>query len=124
MGVLCVYLAFFFISSNPLDFIAIYPIALISISLAGVLDEVGNDFVDKNNVYHNVKYFGKYIHLFFEYRFVMKIAVFSFAFLNFFSFTYFFAFLAWDVGYALIMRYSKYLAHHRKFYYDDKAINY
>jgi hypothetical protein len=124
MGVLCVYVAFFFLSSSPLDFIFIYPIALISISIAGILDEVGNDFVDKNNIYHTVKHFGKYIHLFFEYRFVMKIVVFSFALLNFFPLIYFFAFLAWDIGYASVMRYSKHLVAHRKFYYDDKAINY
>jgi len=88
---------------------------LILITLAGVLDEVGNDYVDKNFKAN------KFIYIFFEYRFTMKLAVLYFAAINYFVWVYFFAFIAFDVAYALVMHYSMNLAHKRKFYYHKRA---
>ena len=86
-------------------------IPLIIIAIAGVLDEVGNDYVDKHL---NVR---KPIRLFFEFRFVMKLAVLYFAAVGTFAWFYFFAFIAFDIAYALVMEYSMSLAHKKKFAY-------
>jgi hypothetical protein len=79
--------------------------------LAGLLDELGNDYVDKHLEVR------KPIRVFFKYRFVMKIAVLCFVLLEIFAPVYFFAFLAFDIAYALVTKYSEKLAHMRKFYY-------
>jgi hypothetical protein len=70
-------------------------VPLIFISLAGVLDEIGNDYVDKNKV-------NKFVDFFFKHRFVMKLGVLAFGLLNFFEFIYFIAFLFFDLGYDLV----------------------
>ncbi|MBN2126926.1 MAG: hypothetical protein JW703_00875 [Candidatus Diapherotrites archaeon] len=89
---------------------------LIIISLAGVIDEVGNDFVDEKNMYTR-GFFGKLVHLFFEYRMLMKIVVFLFAFFGFFELFYFLAFLFWDLGYIVVTKLSEHIRNSRKFSY-------
>lgn len=121
VAVLCVYTAYFFMDPVAFSFVLLLPIPLILITIAGIFDEIGNDWVDSKNVYHSYKPFGKYIHLFFEFRFVMKIVVLTFALLGFFPILFFFAFLAWDVGYAVVMLISKRLSTKRKFYYHKTA---
>jgi hypothetical protein len=121
VAVLCVYAAYFFMDPLAFSFVFLLPIPLIIISIAGILDEIGNDWVDSKNVYHSYKPFGKYIHLFFEFRFIMKIAVLAFALLGFYPIMFFFAFLAWDIGYAVVMLISKSLSTKRKFYYHKTA---
>ena len=86
-------------------------LVLILLVIAGILDEFGNDFVDKHLETP------KPIFLFFEYRFVMKLAVLAFVLLGIFEWVFFFAFLAFDIAYALVMKYSTRVSHERKFYY-------
>ncbi|MBN1941136.1 MAG: hypothetical protein JW772_03060 [Candidatus Diapherotrites archaeon] len=86
-------------------------IPLIILVLFGLLDEFGNDYIDKHLETP------KPIWFFFEYRFSLKIAVLAFVLLGTFPLVYFFAFLAWDLAYAGIMRLSTAIAHSRKFYY-------
>ena len=118
IAVLCVYLVFFFIGS--FDFVMALALPLIVITVAGMVDEIGNDWVDKNNIYHK-KPFGRYVHLFFEYRCIMKLAVLGFALFGFIPMMFFVAFLAWDIGYEIVMNASKYIQHKRKFYYHKTA---
>ena len=77
-------------------------IPLIIITLAGVIDEIGNDYFDKKDK-ASVNRLAFY---FFEYRFVMKLAVLYFALIGSFAFYYFLAFLAFDIAYALVGHYS------------------
>jgi hypothetical protein len=89
---------------------------LILISLAGIIDEIGNDFVDEKNIYLRGNS-GKFVHLFFEYRMFMKIVVFLFAWFAFFDLIYFIAFLFWDLGYIFVTKLSEKLRVSRKFSY-------
>ncbi|MFH0955477.1 MAG: hypothetical protein V1777_05220 [Candidatus Micrarchaeota archaeon] len=92
-------------------------IPLIVITVAGILDELGNDWADKQEKLPRL------IRWFFEYRFIMKLTVFSFAFLGTFPWEFFFAFLVWDIGYALVYEYVKLILHQRKFYYHPAPNN-
>lgn len=123
MAVLCIYLVYFFIGDWQFVFNIVYLIPLIIISIGGVIDEVGNDFVDKNNIYKK-GFSGKLVHWFFEYRFVMKIFVLSFALIGTYHILFFVAFFFWDLGYETIMHYSKYVLRRRKFYYNEKTNGY
>lgn len=69
--------------------------SLILIVILGFLDEIGNDYSDKNNM-------NKIIKFFFAHRFLMKIGIFTLALVNIFPWIYFFAFLAFDASYELI----------------------
>jgi hypothetical protein len=88
--------------------------ALIVITFTGVLDELGNDYVDKKNLLFRGGLQQKFIHYFFKYRSGMKLSVLLFAIIGFYSFIYFIAFLAFDVAYLLVDRYSNYLKHTQK----------
>jgi hypothetical protein len=123
MAVLCIYVVYFFIGDWQFILNPVYLIPLVIISIAGVIDEVGNDFVDKNNVYKK-GFLGKLTHWFFEYRFVMKLVVLAFALLGTYPLLFFFAFFLWDIGYELVMHYSKHVLRNRKFYYNQKASTY
>jgi hypothetical protein len=123
IAVLCVYLVYFFVGDWQFIFNLSFLIVLIIISIGGILDEIGNDFVDKNNLYKK-GFFGKIIHWFFEYRFIMKIVVLFFALIGAFDILFFIAFFFWDLGYEVIMHYSRYILRKRKFYYDKKANGY
>lgn len=123
IAVLCIYTVYFFIGDWEFIINPFYLIPLIIITIGGVLDEVGNDFVDKNKLYKK-GLIGKLIHWFFEYRFVMKIIVLVFALLGTYPIYFFIAFFLWDLGYEIIMHYSKYVLRKRKFYYDKKASTY
>jgi len=123
IAVLCIYVVYFFIGSVDFLLNPAFYIPLIIISIAGVLDEVANDYSDKVNLYAKGGIY-KFFHVFFEYRFIMKITVLLFALAGSFAFTFFLAFLAWDIGYAMVMRYSRDIAHKRKFYYDARTNGY
>ena len=123
IAVLCIYVVYFFIGDWKFVLDSFYLIPLIIITVGGVIDEVGNDFVDKNHLYKKGA-LGKLVHWFFEYRFVMKIFVFVFALLNTYPMLFFFAFFLWDIGYELVMHYSKHVLRKRKFYYDQRASTY
>lgn len=86
-------------------------IPLIVITLAGIFDEIGNDWADKRAV------LSRPIRWFFEYRFTMKLTVFYFAWAHVIPWLFFFAFLVWDIGYALVYEYVKLIVQSRKFYY-------
>lgn len=85
--------------------------------LAGIIDELGNDWADrrvlKRLIKHttqknekNKKFTYKLGEKFFLNRFMMKIAVFFLALFNFFAWIYFIAFLLFDTMYLLVEQYS------------------
>jgi len=123
MAVLCIYIVYFFIGDWQFILNPMYLIPLVVITIGGVIDEVGNDYVDKKHLYKKGN-LGKIVHWFFEYRFVMKIFVLTFALSGAFSVLFFLAFFCWDLGYEVIMHYSKHVLRDRKFYYNQKASNY
>jgi hypothetical protein len=123
IAVLCVYLVYFFIGDWQFIFNIAFLIALIIISIGGVIDEIGNDFVDKNSFFKK-GFFGKIIHWFFEYRFVMKIFVLFFVLVGTFDLLFFIAFFFWDLGYEIVMHYSQCILRKRKFYYNKRANGY
>ncbi len=79
---------------------------LVFLTIAGVLDEVGNDYVDRHPEVIKPVYF------FFEYRFIMKLAVLLLVLLGYFGFEYFIAFLGFDIAYATVGQYSLRLKKH------------
>lgn len=83
-------------------------IPLIFITLAGIVDEIGNDIVDKKKILNIFLYY------FFKYRFAMKLVVFSFALFNYFGWIYFFAFMAFDIAYEIVGSYSNRILANRK----------
>jgi len=123
MAVLCIYIVYFFIGDWQFILNPMYLIPLVVITIGGVIDEVGNDYVDKKQLYKQGT-LGKIVHWFFEYRFVMKIFVLTFALAGAFSILFFLAFFCWDLGYEVIMHYSKRVLRDRKFYYNQKATTY
>jgi hypothetical protein len=72
-------------------------IPLFLMTLAGIIDEKGNDYVD----YHESS---KLIQFFFTYRCCMKVGVLSLCIVIFIPWLYLFAFLAHDVSYELVRR--------------------
>lgn len=86
-------------------------IPLAVITFTGIVDEWGNDYVDE----HHIK--NRFVNHFFKDRFTMKLGVLAFAALAFIGWLYFFAFLAWDIAYAIVTRVSANIKHKRKFYY-------
>jgi hypothetical protein len=68
-------------------------VPLIGLTVAGVLDEIGNDFVDKK------KKANQFVKHFFRHRFMLKLGVLLFSLLGFYGLEFVVAFLAWDVGY-------------------------
>jgi site-specific recombinase len=74
---------------------------LAALALAGIADEIGNDFFEKRLRANKI------LRLFFEYRMAMKFAVFFLALLSFFGWEYFAGFLAFDLSYAAIGLYSQ-----------------
>lgn len=82
---------------------------LVFLTIAGVLDEVGNDYVDAH------PHINKWIYLFFEYRFVMKVAVLLLVAWGIYGFEYFLAFIGFDLAYATIGAYSAKLKKHHKY---------
>jgi len=123
IAVLCVYSVYFFIGDWQFFLSPIYLIPLVIISIGGIIDEMGNDYIDKHNLYKD-GLFGKAVHLFFEYRFFMKLIVLIFALIGTYPLLFFFAFFMWDVGYEIVMHLSKHILRKRKFYYDEKANTY
>lgn len=70
--------------------ILVFPFFLLLIS--AVVDELGNDYVDSHN-------FGVVLNLFFRYRFAMKFCVLSLFIASILPFSYFIAFLLFDIFY-------------------------
>ncbi len=83
---------------------------LVFLTISGVLDEVGNDYVDKHPEVIKPVYF------FFEYRFVMKLAVLLLVLWGYFGFEYFIAFLGFDIAYASVGIYSLKLKKQHRYY--------
>lgn len=86
---------------------------LIFLTVAGILDEIANDWVDTHPKVHPAVY------TFFEWRFIMKIAVFICVLLNFFRIEYFLAFLGFDIAYASVALYSAKLKKELKVNYQN-----
>jgi len=73
---------------------------LFFLTMAGLFDEWGNDLYDQKKITGPL---GR----FFAYRSTMKLAVFAMPLLGVFSWSYFFAFLAFDISYVLIDWFSQ-----------------
>jgi hypothetical protein len=79
-------------------------IPLIFLSLSALLDEVGNDLVDKNKEHLNEDFFvHKLVISFFDQRWFMKVAILCIALIGIIPIYFFFAMLFFDGAY-LIMR--------------------
>jgi len=87
---------------------------LIIITITGIIDEKGNDYVDENKT-------NKLIHFFFEHRFSMKIGVLTACAFQFLGWFYLFAFLAFDGAYESIRIYG-YLFRCDKFHLQSEKI--
>ena len=74
---------------------AILWIPLFFLTLAGFIDEKGNDYVDKHETY-------KLVELLFSYRLCMKVGVLSLCILSVIPWLYLFAFFAFDASYELV----------------------
>ncbi len=85
---------------------------LIIITITGIIDEKGNDYVDENRT-------NKLIHFFFEHRFSMKIGMLTVCVFQFLGWSYLFAFLAFDGAYESIRVYG-YLYRSNKFHLRRK----
>lgn len=85
---------------------------LIIITITGIIDEKGNDYVDENKT-------NKLIHFFFEHRFSMKIGMLTVCVFQFLGWFYLFAFLAFDGAYESIRIYG-YLYGCNKFHLQRK----
>lgn len=84
----------YFFSSISIDWASVA-----SLSLAGFLDELGNDLSDKN-------YFRGFLKFFFKERFLLKLFIFGFVIMGIFHWAYLIAFLSFDLAYALVDRIS------------------
>ncbi|MFH0969991.1 MAG: hypothetical protein V1776_00845 [Candidatus Diapherotrites archaeon] len=82
---------------------------LVFLTVAGVLDEIGNDYVDKHPE------IAKPFLFFFHYRFIMKIAVFLGVYFGFYGLEYFIAFIGFDIAYASVGDYSEKLKKHYQY---------
>jgi hypothetical protein len=87
---------------------------LLIITIMGVIDEKGNDYVDKNKT-------NKLIYFFFEHRFTMKIGVLSVCGFQFLAWLYLFAFLSFDSAYESV-RIFGYLYRSDKFHFRSENI--
>lgn len=67
----------------------------LTLTLAGVVDEKGNNYVDSRKTNRAVKFF-------FLHRFSMKLAVFAVCYASYLHWLYLFTFLAFDIAYDLI----------------------
>ena len=70
---------------------------LFFLTLMGIIDEKGNDYIDNHETYRLVE-------LLFSYRSCMKIAMLSLCILSVIPWLYLFAFLAFDASYELVSR--------------------
>ncbi len=89
-------------------------IPLLVITISGIIDEKGNDYVDENKT-------NKLIYFFFEHRFTMKIGILTVCGLQFLEWFYLFAFLAFDGAYESI-RIFGYLYKRDKFHFRTEKI--
>ena len=82
---------------------AILWIPLVFLTLMGIIDEKGNDYIDDHETFKLIEYLSSY-------RFCMKIAMLSLCILSIFPWLYLIAFLAFDLSYELVRRKGKTLA--------------
>jgi len=75
-------------------------IPLFILTITGVIDEKGNDYIEKNRT-------NGILNFFFEYRFSMKIVMFFVCALQFLPWLYLFAFLAFDGAYEAVRIFGK-----------------
>ena len=82
---------------------------LVFLTIAGVFDEIGNDYVDAHPTINRM------VFLFFEYRFVMKLAVLFLVVAGIYGLEYLLAFIGFDLAYATVGAYSLNLKKHHKY---------
>jgi len=78
---------------------------LIILFISGLLDEIGNDMVDRRKNFSNLFY--KFLEYFFRYRFMMKVAVVAIAIFGIIPYYIAIAFLLFDMSYHVIGYYGK-----------------
>ncbi|MCW3129048.1 MAG: DUF3098 domain-containing protein [Methanophagales archaeon] len=89
-------------------------VPLFIITISGIIDEKGNDYVDENKT-------NKLTYFFFEHRFTMKIGVLTVCGFQFLEWFYLFAFLTFDGAYESI-RIFGYLCRSDKFRFQREKI--
>ncbi|KAA0004719.1 MAG: hypothetical protein FE038_01875 [Thermoplasmata archaeon] len=81
---------------------------LVFLTIAAVLDEVGNDFIDKKREYLNKgRFLHKFVMAFFDQRWTLKIAILSIALLGVIPLYFFLAMLLFDEAYLMMRWYSQ-----------------
>ena len=79
----------------------IFLMPLILLTILGIIDEKGNDYVDRNKT-------NFFMEFFFKHRFCMKIGVALLSFFEIFPLQYFIAFLLFDISYDTMHLFGKY----------------
>ena len=101
LGVIC---AIIFIAG-----VQLLIIPLIFLSCAALLDEVGNDLVDKKKEKMNLnKKISKFIVSFFDQRWTLKVAILTLCIIGVIPFVFFLAMLLFDYSYIGVRLYSEY----------------
>jgi hypothetical protein len=75
---------------------------LIVLTVAALLDEVGNDFVDKKQYLHSVCWWQRIIGYFFDQRWAAKVAILGIVLLGIFPYYFFLAMLLFDGAYVFV----------------------
>lgn len=82
-------------------------IPLVFLALAALLDEFGNDFVDKKkNSLSQIKLYHKFIIAFFDQRWTLKVAILILSIIGTIPFVFFFSMLMFDYAYLGVRFYS------------------
>ena len=82
-------------------------IPLVFLALAALLDEFGNDFVDKKkNNLSRIKLYHKFIIAFFDQRWTLKVAILILSIIGTIPFVFFFSMLMFDYAYLGVRFYS------------------
>jgi hypothetical protein len=81
---------------------------MIILVIAGMSDEIGNDFIDRNRQIIIRKMFGNILIKFFDQRWVLKIVILGFVLASIFPWYFFFSMLLFDYAYLTITLFSQY----------------
>ena len=85
-------------------------IPLIALTIAALLDEVGNDFIDKKKFLVSQNIWERFVGFFFDQRWLTKVVILGLVVINVFPYYFFLAMVLFDSAY-LIMRWYSHARH-------------
>ena len=80
---------------------------LIAMTVAALLDEVGNDFIDKKKYLYSNSFCKKFVGVFFDQRWLTKVMLLGIALIGVFPLYFFLAMLLFDGAYLMVRWYSQ-----------------